>query len=206
LQLLPFLPLLLVALLPAALLVTLGARLRRLSLRLPSRTRRASVSVAGWFLLALLALVAMRTGAELGYVILESRDEGQDPIARERPTLMHLDCKLGESPPSVEAVVWNKLDKPVVQQADNYSLVLADDLDDRANYDKSRFLTVVLAEDDPPATVVLGPGEVRRLRFLVPDYTSFDEDRGRQCGFFVADQTYAPDGSSDFPIKDHSIE
>ncbi|HYD38630.1 MAG TPA: hypothetical protein VEA60_13520, partial [Allosphingosinicella sp.] len=63
LRLLPFMPLLLIALLPAAALVTTGAKLRRLALRIG----RMRVSVPVWILLATAALVAARAGAELGY-------------------------------------------------------------------------------------------------------------------------------------------
>jgi hypothetical protein len=202
LQLLPFVPFLLVALLPAAALVTTGAKLRRLTFRIG----RMRVSVPGWIFLAVAALVAARTGAELGYTRGDWRDGGeQDPVAHETPELIYLDCKLGQPPPSVDAVVWNKLDKPVVQRADGYSVILAEDLDDQAKLGEARFLGLVLAEANPPNVLVLGPGEVRRLRFMVPDYASFAEDRGRQCGMAVASQTYER-GIGDFPMRDYSIE
>jgi len=185
-----FLPPILLALVPAAALFASGLRLRRSA----GTARRGRAFRPLPFLIALSALTlfaiaATRAGAALGLRLTMDRSTaGVIQASLERPQLRSLRCNLTASPPYVEAVIWNALDKPVVQQHMATSTVELSG----PNGEDSRTVELVLAGENPPSTIVLAPGEARVLHYLAPDYRSESGDESKTCRFIVADPPSEP--------------
>lgn len=204
----PVLAGILLAVVPAALLLASGVRARRL-LRGRAGDRSNGPSGANRTaalltlpVLALMFLAGIVPGAAVGTEILLRRTPPNDPIGLETPKLVRLDCRLGETPARVEAAVWNSLDKPVAP-AGGYSLVISKDLDDE-NFTDVRFLDAVAERDPDSVTNTLAPHEVRELRLVVPEYRRQPGDEEKQCGLMIPGQGYEPGDSVHFPIKDNA--
>ncbi|HEX8572244.1 MAG TPA: hypothetical protein VF759_05785 [Allosphingosinicella sp.] len=192
-----FLPPIMIALIPAATLLASGLRLRR---RI-GRARNGPVAgaarvLAALILVTLFLVVAARTGAALGYRLVGERTMvGKDPLALETPVLMSQDCMVSGQGLWVEAVVWNKLTKPVAQRVKDYGADIGHDLEgfySGANQNVPRVVELVLVGEDPPSQIALGAGEARVVRFVARDYATAAEDHGKECSLRVAGQAYDP--------------
>lgn len=193
-----FLPPIMIALIPAAALLASGLRLRRRIGRGRNGRLAGAVRVLAALILVTLFLVtAARTGAALGYKLVGERTMvGTDPIALETPVLMSQDCTVSGQGLWVEAVVWNKLTKPVAQRVKDYRVEIGPDLEAfhrGASQDQPRVVVdFVLAGEDPPSQIALAAGEARVLKLVARDYATAAEDRGKQCSLSVAGQSYDP--------------
>lgn len=169
-----FLPPVLLALVPAAALLASGLRPRRLA---------GAVSfLAALAALALFTIAATRAGAALGLRLTMDRSTaGEIAAHRDTPDLLSFDCELSASPPHVEVVLWNRLDRPVVQRGMAEAILTIGSPSYAPDGRPERSVELVLAGEDPASTIVLAPGGTRLLRYLAPGYSSAAEDQGRTC-------------------------
>lgn len=177
-----FLPPILLALVPAAALLASGLRRRRLG-----RAPRAISFLIALTALSLFTIAATRAGAALGLrLTMERSTAGEIGAHQDTPDLLSFDCKLSASPPHVELVMWNRLDRPVVQQRMATATLTIASPSYAPDGRPERIVELVLEGDNPPSTIVLAPGETRLLRYLAPGYASAAEDQGRTCLFTVS--------------------
>ncbi len=172
---LPLIPFFLLALVPAALLLAAGPRQSRGSvLRRPAALTAVTLIVSG----------AALAGGMLGQTILNQRVEEQLRTADQGPLVLELDCALSAPAPHVDAIIWHRGAEPAVLQIDNFNLHVAPRPDTVfANREELEGAPILpLAFDDPPGpSLLLQPGEARRIRLLVPDFRFRPGDAGKQC-------------------------
>ena len=174
-----FLPPILLALVPAAALLASGLRLRRVA--------GAIAFLAALGALALFAIAATRAGAALGLrLTMERSTAGEIAAHQDTPDLLSFDCELSASPPHVEVVMWNRLDRPVVQRGMAEATLTIGSPSYAPDGRPERTVELVLAGENPPSTIVLAPGETRLLRYLAPGYAGIAEDQGRTCLFTMS--------------------
>lgn len=176
---LPLIPFFLLALVPAALLLAAG-------LRLPHQRRRRSVLRRLASLTAVTGIVssAVLASGMLGQTILDQREQEQIRAADEGPLVLELDCALSDPAPHVDAIIWHRGSEPAVLQIYNFNLHIARQPDTVfASQEELNSAPILpLAFDDPPGpSILLQPGEARRIRLLVPGYRFRPGDAGKEC-------------------------
>lgn len=179
-----FIPFFLLALMPAALLLAAGPR---------SARRRAPgalplLRLASLAAMAVIMFAAALAGAWLGNTIVQQRQEQRMAAFDQGLLVFDLDCALAGPVPHVAAVIWHRGTEPVVLQALNLRLYIATRPD---NYflteeDREGAVQHAIAFDDPPGrSLLIQPGEARRVRLLVPGYRYTPSDANKGCGLEV---------------------
>jgi len=186
---LDFIPFFLLALMPAALLLAAGLR---------SARRRAPGALPLLRLASLAAMAAIMfaaswAGARLGATIVGQRQEQRHRAAEQGPLVLDLDCALTGSDPHVDAIIWHRGADPLVLAATSLTLHIATTGEDnllRSEEDRMASRAEQTAFDDPAGpSILLQPGEARRIRLLAPGYRYSPDDARKACGLIIAAPT-----------------
>jgi hypothetical protein len=177
-------PFLLLAMVPAALLLAAGLRTRPVRQRLTFPLRLASL--AG---VAVTMFAALLAGGKLGQAIVGQDLDERATALRQGPMVLDLDCALSGPVPHVAAIIWHRGTEPTVLYPNSIELLIARRPEDAlftAEEVGNAVEFPVAAFDDPPGqSILFQPGEARRIRLLVPAYSYSPGDAGKTCALRI---------------------
>ena len=197
---LDFIPFFLLALMPAALLLAAGLR----SARRRAPGARPLLRLASLAAMAAIMFAATLAGARLGSTIVQQRQEQRMAGFDQGLLVFDLDCALAGPVPHVAAVIWNRGTEPVVLQAFFLRLYIATRPDNlfHTQEDLERAVQHLVAFDDPPGpSLLIQPGEARRIRLLVPGYRYTPSDADKGCGLEVVTPTADAADAQSRPLR-----
>ena len=176
-------PFLLLAMVPAALLLAAGLRTRRRR-RFTFLRRLASLAAV-----AVTMFAALLAGGKLGQAIVNQGLDERATELRQGALVLDLDCALSGPAPHVNAVIWHREAEPTVLNPNAFEVLVASRPETSffaTSEEVSAAVSFPVAFDDPPGqAILLQPGEARRIRLLVPDYRYSPGDAGKACALRV---------------------